>query len=112
MTEVLTEAGVNPEMINTQRRPDVDSLRELVWPAVEVAREYLEKRRSEYDAKIAEALEEPRERLDRWRQLSLDVGTSQESVTETVERQRRLLASLHCAGEPLLRVLAILEGAA
>jgi ERCC4-related helicase len=112
MTAVLTEAGVNPEMINTQRQPDVESLRTLVPPAVEAARAYLADRRSEYDAKILKSLEEPSERIDRWQQLSLSVGTSRDSVGEIVERQRRLLASLKCAGEPLLRILAILEGAA
>jgi conjugal transfer/entry exclusion protein len=114
MTEVLTEAGVGPNMINTQQTPDVDVLKKLVPFAVTSARDHLEKRRDEYDAKNAEPLEAARSRLDSWQQLSLEGvavpqrGRAEARVTDTVEQQQRLLDSLRSTGEPLLRVLAVL----
>ncbi|WP_433500843.1 DEAD/DEAH box helicase [Sphaerimonospora sp. CA-214678] len=114
MTDVLAAAGVGPKMINTGQAIDLRRLQDRVPQAVATARAHLEERRSAYEKKVVEPLDSYQNRLDEWRQLTLDGvhvsqrGRKEQSVRETVERQRRLLDSLKITGEPLLRVLAVL----
>lgn len=114
MVELLAKAGVGPSMINTGRPIDLEPLQQRLPEAVAAARRHLEARRADYDARIIQPLEAYRTRLEEWRQLTLD-GThvshrkrKEKDVTDTVERQRRLLDSLRTTGSPLLRVLAVL----
>ncbi|WP_055482046.1 DEAD/DEAH box helicase [Sphaerimonospora mesophila] len=114
MTDVLAAARVGPRMINTGRAIDLRPLQERVPQAVATARAHLEERRSVYEKQVVEPLDSYRSRLDEWRQLTLDGvhasqrGRKEQRVSETVERQQRLLDSLKITGEPLLRVLAVL----
>lgn len=116
MFEALGHAGVGPDMNNTGGIGDLESLRNLVEPAVRVAREHLDAHRADYDRAIAADLEAPERKLEEWRQLSLEgveAGTGRarrrrDEVEHTVEERRRLMRSMHTAGEPLLRVLAVL----
>ncbi|MBA9002703.1 DEAD/DEAH box helicase [Thermomonospora cellulosilytica] len=117
MTEVLAETRVGPDMINTLRRPDVDGLRELIVPAVNAARAHLDRRRDEYAERVTAPLREHRDRVRRWEQQTLDgLGDDRHAqrrrreVGDTVAEQERLLQSLETTGEPLLRILAVLEG--
>ncbi|WP_017540960.1 DEAD/DEAH box helicase [Nocardiopsis halophila] len=120
MFEVLKRAGVGPDMNNTGGVDDLEPLRKLVDPAVRAAREHLEAHREAHDAQIAADLAEPKRKLEKWRQESLEgleglEGSSQwraqrkrGEVESTVDEQQRLMKSLTTAGEPLLRVLAVL----
>ncbi|WP_067795224.1 DEAD/DEAH box helicase [Actinomadura formosensis] len=114
MPDILAAAGVGPDMTNTGRPIDLGPLTARVRDAVATARRHLEERRAHYDAEIVAPLNDYRDHLESWRQLTLDVthASHQERVKarvdDTVERQQRLLKSLQTTGEPLLRVLAVL----
>lgn len=114
MPDILAAAGVGPDMTNTGRPIDLGPLTARVRDAVATARRHLEERRAHYDAEIVAPLNDYRDHLESWRQLTLDVthASHQERVKarvdDTVERQQRLLKSLRTTGEPLLRVLAVL----
>ena len=118
MTEALEAAGVRPRMINTGRFGDIGGLQVLVPDAVRAAREHLERQRASYDADVDKPLAQYRERLATWEQLSLDgvaaplLSRRQEEVRGTVTRLGDLIESMHTHGEPLLRVLGVLDGAA
>ena len=114
MTDALTQAGIGPTLVNTRRFGDIAALERFVPAAVEAAREHLEACRAEYDAKVNGPIEEYRARLGTWEQLSLDFLQAQqrgkrEQVSETAKGLRRLTDALRTAGEPLLRVLAVLS---
>ena len=84
--------------------------------AVGAARDHLEARRASYDATIDGPIEEYRTRLATWEQLSLDgllpaERGKREKVRETAGELGRLTEALRTAGEPLLRVLAVLTPA-
>jgi hypothetical protein len=100
-------------LANTGPGGDLAALQGLVPAAVAVAREHLRGTRAAWDELIAGQLRTHESRLDRWEQLSLDFGpvTAGRRVRETAVRQRRLADSLRTAGEPYLRVLAVLEAA-
>ncbi|WP_024802606.1 helicase-related protein [Nocardia sp. BMG51109] len=114
MTEVLDAAKVGPGMTNTGRARDLTDLQAQVPEVVAVARRLLESRRSDYDAEVAAPLNEYRDRLQTWEQLSLDRmpvahrSRGQQHIDDTVERQQRLLDAMQTTGSPLLRVLAVL----
>ena len=114
MTDALTAAGIGPSLVNTRQFGDIAALERLVPAAVDAAREHLEACRAEYDAKVNGPIEEYRARLGTWEQLSLDFLQAQqrgkrEQVSETAKELRRLTDALRTAGEPLLRVLAVLS---
>ncbi|MEU6034711.1 DEAD/DEAH box helicase [Actinomadura sp. NPDC047616] len=116
MTEVLEEAGVGPDMINTMRPVDLPRLQALVRPAVAEARRWLDRKRDEYAERVTAPLREHRERLRDWEQMTLSGlpddwrGARKRGAVEgTVAEQQRLLRSLETTGEPLLRILAVLE---
>lgn len=120
MTAVLARAKVGPSMINPGRPPDTEALGTLVPQAVAVARAYLERRRAEYEKANVEPLERYARQLRQWEQTSLEgldalSAPSREKaagrVRGTGEQQRRLIDNLRTTGEPLLRVLAVLEPA-
>jgi ERCC4-related helicase len=117
LTEVLAGAGVGPGMSNTLKFGDLDRLQELVPDAVRAARARLEARRAEYDDWIDGPLNEYRDRLSEWRQDSLlDVPPShrarrEKDVTTTFNELDEMVRARHTAGEPLLRILAVLDGA-
>ena len=113
MTDALHRAKVGPDMVNTLRFGDIARLQDLVPAAVEAARGHLEARRAAYDATIDGPIEEYRSRLATWEQLSLDglapaERGKREKVRETAGELGRLTEALRTAGEPLLRVLAVL----
>jgi ERCC4-related helicase len=117
MTEVLKEAGVRPTMPNPGSTVDIEGLRRLVPTAIQVAREHLEKQRTGWDERVEQPLRAYRERLTRWEQASLPTvdeaasirAVKEKRVRETVGGQRDLVHRLETTGEPLLRLLAVLE---
>lgn len=118
MPEVLAQAGVTPTMPNPNQPTDLAGLQRLVPAAIEVAREYLAKQRAGWDERVEEPLRAHRERLARWEQASLleDITPApqrarrDERVRGTAAEQRDLVDRLETIGEPLLRLLAVLDG--
>ncbi|MFC6017560.1 SNF2-related protein [Plantactinospora solaniradicis] len=115
MVDALTDAKVGPNLANPGRRIPLDELQALVPAAVEAARVDLAARRAEWDAEIAAPLREHRRKLERFEQDSLfgELASGQrerrrERVHRTVREQTDLVTRLETAGEPLLRVLAVL----
>jgi len=115
LIDTLKQAGVGPGMVNTLRFGEIARLQELVPVAVKEARAYLEARREEYDRTVDEPLNNYRERVQVWRQDSLlDVPAQfrtrrEQQVDETADRLNEMITELHTAGEPLLRILAVLD---
>nr|MDT0663341.1 helicase-related protein [Micromonospora sp. DSM 115978] len=115
MDEALRTAGVGPEMVNHAQPVPLAPLADLLPAAVAAARAHLERRRDEVAEANAEPLRQYRERLDRFAQDSLldEVPPAQRTrrrqrVDATVREQADLLDRLETAGDPLLRVLAVL----
>ena len=83
---------------------------------MQAARAHLEARREDYDRTVDEPLNAYRERVAVWRQDSLlDVPVQfrtrrEQQVDETAGRLNDMITKLHTAGEPLLRILAVLDG--
>jgi hypothetical protein len=117
LTGTLKQAGVGPGMVNTLRFGDIAGLQGLVPAAVKAARAHLEARREDYDRTVDEPLNDYRDRVMMWRQESLlDVPAQfrsrrERQVDETAGRLHAMITELHTAGEPLLRILAVLDGA-
>ena len=116
MAGALQRAKVGPDMVNTLSFGDIARLQDFVPAAVSAARDHLEARRASYDATIDGPIEEYRTRLATWEQLSLDglapaERGKREKVRETAGELGRLTEALRTAGEPLLRVLAVLTPA-
>jgi hypothetical protein len=116
MTESLTQAGVGPGMVNTLQYGDIASLQELVPDAVKAARAHLEDQRAAYATVVDEPINAYRERVVTWEQASLvDVPVPMRSrrerdVRATATELNNMITKLHTAGEPLLRILAVLDG--
>jgi ERCC4-related helicase len=115
LADALRRARVGPDMVNTLAFGDIAGLQDLVPGAVTAARRHLEQRRASYDATIDGPIEEYRARLATWEQLSLDSllpaqRDRREKVQETAGELKGLTDALRTAGEPLLRVLAVLAG--
>ena len=119
MFQVLERAGVGPDMVNTGQGGDLGILQALVPDAVRAADEHLRLRRQEYEARIEADLAEPQRRVEEWEQLALQglenrahsKQDKRQQVRDTAAEQRRLLEKMRTAGEPLLRVLAVVKGA-
>jgi hypothetical protein len=117
----LERAGVGPSMPNDGQSVDLTPLTDQLDDVVATARAELKRRRDEYDAELDERLTAPTERLDRWLnesgQLTLglegpqrDRRNKERDVVRT--DTQRLIESMRTAGEPLVRVLAVLVGRA
>ncbi|GAA1461802.1 DEAD/DEAH box helicase [Nocardiopsis exhalans] len=116
MFEALEHAGVGPRMVNTGQGGDLSELQALVPEAVRAAAAHLTLRRDEYAERIEADLAEPARRVAEWEQLALEglevsKQDKRKQVQDTAEEQRRLLEKMRTAGEPLLRVLAVVKGA-
>ena len=115
LTSTLRQAGVGPGMVNTLGFGDITRLQELVPAAVRAARAHLEERREDYDRRVDEPLNEYRERVKAWRQDSLlDIlpqflARRKQQVETTASELDDMITKLHTAGEPLLRILAVLD---
>jgi ERCC4-related helicase len=115
----LERGGVGPSMPNDGRPIDVTPLAAQLDDVVATARVELERRRTDYDQELDERLAAPTERLERWLnesgQLTLGLEGPQRD-RRNKEREvvrtdtQRLIESMRTAGEPLVRVLAVLVG--
>jgi ERCC4-related helicase len=113
MDEVLAEAGVRPDMPNPLHPVDVNLLTTLVPAAIQAARGHLDSCRRDADRTMAETLRTFRNRVNEWEQLSLKVAvsarTQPDQVKNTADEQRDLIDQLETVGDPLIRLLAVLE---
>lgn len=114
MQQVLVAAGVRSKMSGLTVRPStIERLQEQVPAAVDAAARFLEKKRSEYDQKVAEPLEEYRKRLRVWKQDALPLATTSAQsrrVNEAEYERSKLVDALETTGEPMVRLLAVLTG--
>ena len=117
LTDTLRQAGVGPGMVNTLGFGDIARLQELVPAAVEAARAHLEERRERLRPHGGRAAERVPGARHGWQQDSLlDVPAQfrtrrEQQVATTAGELDDMITKLHTAGEPLLRILAVLDGA-
>ncbi|MEU7573357.1 DEAD/DEAH box helicase [Micromonospora sp. NPDC049240] len=115
MDEVLRAAGVGPDMVNRAEAVPLDPLADHLPQAVDAARTYLEGKRDEWAEANAEPLRRHRDQLVHFQQASIFDELPapyrekrRQRVDATVAEQHDLLDRLETAGDPLLRVLAVL----
>ncbi|OIV37923.1 helicase [Mangrovactinospora gilvigrisea] len=108
----LEECGVGARMPGRSVPLDRDLLQAHVPAAVDAARDYLKAREAEYQDRTAAALEPYRKRVTHWQQEALFAGSrpNKQQVRKTAGQQFDLIRKLETAGEPMLRLLAVLEG--
>ncbi|HTJ70692.1 MAG TPA: SNF2-related protein [Actinospica sp.] len=113
LLSVLADCGVGPGMpahaVSDER---LTVLQPLVAEAIDIASRHLMAQRGQYDRQMDELLEEYRDKLDTWHQPSLiDLGeTANNQMHRDVAARRELLDKLAAHGEPMLRLLAVLDG--
>jgi superfamily II DNA or RNA helicase len=117
--EVLERAGVGPGMPNPGSRADALLLEAALGGVVAAAREELEVRRATRDEQVELLLEAPITRLDQWAQRSGQLAAEiddprrrsayERHVEDVRQSTQRLIESLRTTGDPMIRVLAVLN---
>ncbi|WP_323379706.1 DEAD/DEAH box helicase [Streptomyces alkaliphilus] len=109
----LTACGVGPDMPGRGRPVDPVLLQDLVPAAVDVAETHMRERRADYDEQVDRYLAPYEDRVQVWEQGALiAVGNQQhrrKEVYDTAARRRDLVRRLRTDGDPMLRVLGVLE---
>jgi ERCC4-related helicase len=109
----LAACGVGPDMPGRGRPVDPDLLKTLVPAAVDAAETHLRERRADYDKQVDSYLAPYEDRVEVWKQGALIAVGNQEhrrrQVYDTAARRRDLVRRLRTDGDPMLRVLAVLE---
>ncbi|MFI2631742.1 DEAD/DEAH box helicase [Streptomyces collinus] len=109
----LAACGVGPDMPGRGRPVDPDLLQALVPAAVDAAENHLRERRADYDKHVDSYLAPYEDRVEVWEQGALIAVGNQErrrrQVYDTAARRRDLVRRLRTDGDPMLRVLAVLE---
>ncbi|MFH9888621.1 SNF2-related protein [Streptomyces luteogriseus] len=109
----LAACGVGPDMPGRGRPVDPDLLKTLVPAAVDAAETHLRERRADYDKHVDSYLAPYEDRVEVWEQGALIAVGNQErrrrQVYDTAARRRDLVRRLRTDGDPMLRVLAVLE---
>ncbi|GHD21708.1 helicase [Streptomyces violarus] len=109
----LAACGVGPDMPGRGRPVDPDLLQALVPAAVDAAETHLRERRADYDKQVDSYLAPYEDRVQVWEQGALIAVGNQErrrrQVYDTAARRRDLVRRLRTDGDPMLRVLAVLE---
>ncbi|MEK8142317.1 DEAD/DEAH box helicase [Streptomyces sp. M10(2022)] len=109
----LAACGVGPDMPGRAQPVDPGHLQELVPAAVDVAEAHLRERRADYDKQVDSYLAPYEDRVQVWEQDALiAVGNQQhriQQVYDTAARRRDLVRRLRTKGDPMLRVLCVLE---
>jgi superfamily II DNA or RNA helicase len=118
MQQTLAAAGVRPTMPNPNQPLDLARIQGMVPAAIGAARDHIAKRLADWEERISEPLREYRDRLTRWEQASLIEDNTptplrarrDARIRDTAKEQRDLVHLLETTGEPLLRLLAVLDG--
>ncbi|MFF5714929.1 DEAD/DEAH box helicase [Streptomyces sp. NPDC012756] len=109
----LAACGVGPDMPGRTQPVAPDLLQELVPAAVDAAEAHLRERRADYDKQVDSYLAPYEDRVQVWEQGALiAVGNQQrriQQVYDTAARRRDLVRRLRTDGDPMLRVLCVLE---
>ncbi|MFF9115990.1 SNF2-related protein [Streptomyces massasporeus] len=109
----LAACGVGPDMPGRGRPVDPDLLKALLPAAVDAAESHLRERRADYDKHVDSYLAPYEDRVEVWEQGALIAVGNQErrrrQVYDTAARRRDLVRRLRTDGDPMLRVLAVLE---
>ncbi|UWZ59955.1 DEAD/DEAH box helicase [Dactylosporangium aurantiacum] len=109
--QLLAHYGLGPRMPGRAVPYDLPELTKLVPAAVDEARRYLGTREHEYRQRVEAKLAPYRDRVQVWQQQALIAGPrpDRRGIDSTADRLLKLVASLETAGEPMLRVLAVLQ---
>ncbi|WP_245647168.1 DEAD/DEAH box helicase [Microtetraspora niveoalba] len=109
--EVLERYGVGPNMPGRATPRDLSCLRALVPDAIDAAQRHLVALEVEYRKQIDATLAPYRQRVAEWRQEALFASSrpKEAELDQTARRRLQLIKSLETAGEPMLRLLAVLE---
>ncbi|MFI9234955.1 DEAD/DEAH box helicase [Streptomyces sp. NPDC053079] len=109
----LAACGVGPDMPGRAQPVAADLLQGLVPAAVDAAENHLRERRADYDKQVDSYLAPYEDRVQVWEQGALiAVGNQQrriQQVHDTAARRRDLVRRLRTDGDPMLRVLCVLE---
>ncbi|MFC3500039.1 SNF2-related protein [Micromonospora krabiensis] len=109
---LLHQWGVGPQMPGRAVPRDLPGLAKLVPAAVDEARRYVTEGSGAYRQEVSTMLAPYRARIGTWHQEALFAAprtSAKQAVDETAERLRHLVEALETVGEPMLRVLAVLE---
>ncbi|MFF3919516.1 SNF2-related protein [Streptomyces sp. NPDC001852] len=111
--EVLRAYGVGPGMPGRAEPRDLPGLGALVPAAIDAAAQHLGVLEAEYRERIEATLKPHRDRVAVWRQEALFASArpNEAELDRTAKRRLKLVTSLQTAGEPMLRLLAVLEPA-
>ncbi|MFF4521298.1 SNF2-related protein [Streptomyces bluensis] len=111
--ETLRAYGVGPGMPGRAEPRDILGLGALVPEAIDAAARHLGELEAEYRERIEATLKPHRDRVEVWRQEALFASArpNEAELDRTAERRLKLVTSLQTAGEPMLRLLAVLEPA-
>ncbi|MGC5234389.1 SNF2-related protein [Streptomyces albogriseolus] len=109
--EVLEDYGVGPTMPGRAAPRDLSGLTELVPAAIDRAEQHLQDLKEAYGEEIEAILAPSRKRVVHWQQEAMfsSDGTGKRGVNLSASRRLSLLNSLQTTGEPMLRLLAVLE---
>ncbi|MEU5996236.1 DEAD/DEAH box helicase [Streptomyces sp. NPDC047197] len=109
----LAACGVGPEMSGRGKPVNRELLASLVPAAVDEAEALLRERRTDYDKQVDTYLAPYEDRVQLWQQDALFVAGNQQrrraQVQDTAARRLDLVRRLRTAGDPMLRVLGVLE---
>ncbi|MCL3998682.1 DEAD/DEAH box helicase [Streptomyces lavenduligriseus] len=109
----LAACGVGPDMPGRGRPVDPGLLQALVPAAVDAAETHLRERRFDYDKQVDSYLAPYEDRVQVWEQGALIAVGNQErrrkEVYDTAAHRRDLVRRLRTDGDPMLRVLAVLD---
>lgn len=109
--DLLTRYGLGPRMPGRSTPRDLGGLTRLVSTAVDEALRHLKALEGDYRQQVQEMLAPYRKQVTQWKQEALFAGPrpDRRGVDSTAERLLHLVASLETVGEPMLRLLAVLE---
>ncbi|MEV4173842.1 DEAD/DEAH box helicase [Nonomuraea sp. NPDC049709] len=109
--DLLERYGVGPNMPGRATPRDLPGLTDLVPAAIDAAQRHLAALEVEYRKRIDETLAPYRRRVAEWRQESLFASARprEAELDRTARRRLKLVKSLETVGEPMLRLLAVLE---
>ncbi|MFF6786833.1 SNF2-related protein [Streptomyces sp. NPDC012510] len=109
--EFLAVAGVGPKMPGRAEPYDLPGLQAQVKDAIDQAHQYLRAREAAYTQRIDTVLAPYRQRVADWRQEALFSSSRPDKrrIDDTTSTRMKLVNELQTAGEPMLRLLAVLE---
>ncbi|MFJ8692187.1 SNF2-related protein [Streptomyces roseolilacinus] len=108
---LLAELGLGPDMPDHYRPGDLAALQPLVPKAVAATRRKLDELRDLADREVDAPLREYEQRVGEWRQELLP-GFTRSTRDEAADRLAEAAARLRTSGDPMVRVLAVLESGA